>query len=76
MASSAATSIIPSIREIDGVTYVNTGDFVESCSLRRRAGGRPARSDVLVDAATLSSSRRGPPPTRRREQLEAEAEAA
>ena len=23
----------PTIREIDGVTYVNTGDFVESCSL-------------------------------------------
>ena len=23
----------PAIREIDGVTYVNTGDFVESCSL-------------------------------------------
>ena len=21
------------IREIDGITYVNTGDFVESCSL-------------------------------------------
>ena len=30
---SAATSIIPTIRDIDGVTYVNTGDFVESCSL-------------------------------------------
>ena len=23
----------PAIRDIDGVTYVNTGDFVESCSL-------------------------------------------
>ncbi|MBV8474123.1 MAG: UDP-2,3-diacylglucosamine diphosphatase, partial [Hyphomicrobiales bacterium] len=23
----------PTIREINGVTYVNTGDFVESCSL-------------------------------------------
>ena len=32
-ASSAGTSIIPVIREIEGVIYVNTGDFVESCSL-------------------------------------------
>ena len=48
---SAATSITPIIRDIDGVTYINTGDFVEILLARGRAFRRPVRGDALAGRA-------------------------
>ena len=45
----------PTIRDVDGITYVNTGDFVESCSYRRRARRRPPGSVTLADALATAS---------------------
>ena len=52
----------PTIREIDGIAYVNIGDFVESCSLVVEHEDGRARSAALVARAARRrrrSSRRG-----------------
>jgi UDP-2,3-diacylglucosamine pyrophosphatase LpxH len=64
----------PVIRDIDGVTYVNTGDFVESCSLV--VEHRDGRLEVLrwpraLTAAALVED--NPPFEDDREEAQAEA---
>ncbi len=65
----------PVIRELDGVTYVNTGDFVESCSLvvEHQDGSLEVLfwSTPKAEAATAET-----PEPLKEEPVEAEAEAA
>jgi hypothetical protein len=46
----------PAIRDIDGVTYVNTGDFVESCSLI--VEHYDGRLEIVRWSKTLAEARR------------------
>ncbi len=54
----------PIIREIDGVTYVNTGDFVEFLLARGGAFRRPVRGHALARGAEGRSSTRTTRPSR------------
>jgi UDP-2,3-diacylglucosamine pyrophosphatase LpxH len=71
----------PAIREIDGVTYVNTGDFVESCSLVVEHDD--GRFEVMHWSKTFATARREreqivglAAPVAEDAEVEAEAEAA
>ena len=71
----------PAIREIDGVTYVNTGDFVESCSLVVEHDD--GRLEVMRWSKTFAAARREreqivglAAPIAAEAEVEAEAEAA
>jgi UDP-2,3-diacylglucosamine pyrophosphatase LpxH len=63
------------IREIDGVVYVNTGDFVESCSFVVEHDD--GRFEIMRWSTPYAQRKRDRAPTKRaKEPVEAEAEAA
>ena len=67
----------PAIREIDGVTYVNTGDFVESCSLVvEHDDGKSRRSCCGRSPSPQRAQREAAAAARASQPADAEAEAA
>ena len=51
----------PVIRDVDGMTYVNTGDFVESCSYVVEHDDGRLEVHALVGAARAASPARTAP---------------